>query len=62
MLYSLDVLFLDKEFKVIQVKYNLRPWLMTWIYFKANQVLEMKAGSMKKGLVVGDKLEAICIN
>lgn len=62
MLYKLDVLFLDRDFKVIKAVYDLSPWRMTWIYFRAHQVLEMKAGSMKKNIKAGEKLEAICIN
>ena len=62
MLYSLDILFLDKNFIVIKAIYDLSPWRMTWMYFRAHQVLEMKAGSMIKDIKVGDKLEAICLN
>lgn len=62
MLYHLDILFLDKNFKVVKAVYDLSPWRMTWIYFKAHQVLEMKAGTMKKNISAGEKLEAICIN
>lgn len=62
MLYKLDVLFLDKNFNVVKAVYDLSPWRMTWIYFKAHQVLEMKAGTMKKNISAGEKLEAICIN
>ena len=62
MLYSLDIIFLDKNFKVVKILNDLPPWRITGIYFKAHQVLEMKAGTMKSGIRVGDKLEAICIN
>lgn len=62
MLYSLDIVFLDKNFKVVKVIYDLAPWRVTWLYFKAHQVLEMKAGTLRKGIKTGDKLEAICIN
>ncbi|MBC7537192.1 MAG: DUF192 domain-containing protein [Bacteriovorax sp.] len=62
MLYSLDILFLDKNFTVVKAIYDLSPWRITWMYFKAHQVLEMQAGTMKKDIKVGDKLEAICIN
>lgn len=62
MLYKLDVLFLDKNFGVVKALYDLSPWRMTWIYFKSHQVLEMKAGTMKKNIKSGEKLEAICIN
>ncbi|MGZ3787109.1 MAG: DUF192 domain-containing protein [Bacteriovorax sp.] len=62
MLYSLDLLFLDRNFKVIKVLYDVSPWRMTWIYFKSHQVLEMKAGSLNKNVKSGDQLEAVCIN
>lgn len=62
MLYKLDILFLDKDFKIVKALYDLSPWRMTWIYFKSHQVLEMKAGTLKKNLQAGEKLEAICIN
>ena len=60
--YSLDILFLDKDFKIVKVIYGLPPLRMTWIYFKSRHVLEMKAGTMKLGLKSGEELEAICIN
>jgi uncharacterized membrane protein (UPF0127 family) len=62
MLYSLDLLFLDKNFTVVKALYGFSPWRITWIYFKAHQVLEMQAGTMKKDIKTGDKLEALCIN
>lgn len=62
MRYSLDILFLDKNFKIVKAIYGLAPWRMTWVYFKSRHVLEMKAGTMKKGLHAGETLEAICIN
>ncbi len=61
MLYSLDVVFLDKNFKVVKAVYDLKPWRMSWIYFKAHQVLEMKAGTLQKGIMAGDQFEAVCI-
>lgn len=61
MRYSLDILFLDKDFKVVMPLYDLSPWRMTWIYFNSRHVLEMKAGTMTKGIKIGEKLEAICI-
>lgn len=62
MLYSLDVVFLNKNFEVVKALYDLSPWKLTRMYFKAHQVLEMKAGTMKKNIMVGDKLEALCIS
>jgi uncharacterized membrane protein (UPF0127 family) len=62
MLYDLDIVFLDKDFETVKIIYNMSPWKMTWIYFRARHVLEMKAGTLSKMLKIGDKLEAICIN
>jgi uncharacterized membrane protein (UPF0127 family) len=62
MLYSLDLVFLDKNFKVIKIIYKMSPWRMSWIYFKSSQVLEMKAGTLTRNISVGEKLEAICTN
>jgi uncharacterized membrane protein (UPF0127 family) len=62
MLFSLDVVFLDKNFKIVKIIYDMTPWKMTRMYFKSHQVLEMKAGTLKKNLNVGEMLEAVCIN
>lgn len=62
MRYSLDVLFLDNDFKIVKAIYGLSPWRMTWIYFRSRHVLEMEAGTMLKGMKTGETLEAICIN
>ncbi len=62
MLYSLDIVFLDSQFKVVKVIYDLAAWRMTGIYFRSHQVLEMKAGTLKKGIKIGDQFEAVCIN
>ncbi len=62
MRYALDVLFLDKNFKIVKIVYDMTPWKMTLIYFRSYQVLEMRAGTLKKNLNVGEKLEAICIS
>lgn len=62
MLYELDIVFLDKDFKVVRILRDLSPWRMTWIYFKARHVLEMKGGTLTKNIKCGDSLEAICIS
>ena len=62
MLYSIDVVFLNKHLKVVKVIKNLKPWRITLIYFRAEQVLEMKAGDLKENISAGDQLEAVCIN
>jgi uncharacterized membrane protein (UPF0127 family) len=60
--YPIDVLFLNKEMKVVKIKRNLRPWRMTRMYLSAHQVLELKGGSLDSRILEGDKLEVICTN
>ena len=60
--YSIDVVFLNKDYRVIKIMRNLRPWRMTGIYFKASQVLEIKSGFLPKEISEDDQLDEICIN
>jgi uncharacterized membrane protein (UPF0127 family) len=60
--YNLDIIFLDKNYSVVKVIYNMKPWRISWMYFKAYQVLEMKAGALKVNLVPGETLEVLCIS
>lgn len=64
--YPLDVIFLDKNLKVIKIIENLRPWKITLFYLRATQTLELKGNHLKNHLTCplqsGDHLEAICIN
>ncbi len=66
MLYSLDVIFLDREFRVVKIIEEIKPWRMTWFYLRATQTLELKGGYLKSqikcNLKVGDQLEALCTN
>ena len=60
--YNLDILFLDKDMKIVKIIRNLKPWRMTWIYFKSCQVLELNGGTLSNKVKEGDTLEVICIN
>jgi len=57
MRYPLDVVFLGKNNQVVKIIRNLRPWKMTWIYFKARKVLETPSGKLANDLKEGDTLE-----
>jgi uncharacterized membrane protein (UPF0127 family) len=56
MLFTLDVYFLDKNFKVIKVLCGLKPWRITGYYYNAVYVLEVPTGSFAP-LICGDQLE-----
>ena len=62
MRYSIDVVFLAKDYTIIKVIRNLRPWRMSWIYFRSKQVLELKGGSLPEHIKKGQKLEVLCTN
>ena len=55
--FSLDVIFMDREFKILRIYRNLRPWRHTWFYFKSRYTLEIPAGMLPLNLKEGDFLE-----
>ena len=55
--FSLDVLFLDKNNKVVRIIRGFKPWRFTRIYFSARKVLELKAGTLIREISVGDEVE-----
>ena len=57
MRYALDIVFLNKNNEVVKVLRNLKPWRMTWIYFRASKTLELPAGKLPVGVKEGDILE-----
>jgi uncharacterized protein len=61
MRYALDVVFLDKEDRVVKIIRDLRPWRQTWIYFRSRKVLEVPAGKLPRELKEGDKLEVLSV-
>jgi uncharacterized membrane protein (UPF0127 family) len=55
--FSIDVLFLDDQFKVIKIIRSMRPWRMSWPYWRASQVLELPAGTVPPQLFEGLTVE-----
>lgn len=57
MKFSIDVLFLDREQKVVRVLEGLKPWrLSPWVW-RAHSVLELAGGALQGSVAVGDRLE-----
>ena len=53
--YRLDVVFLDKERKVMSIVENVKPWRFA-AHLKASEVVEFKAGVVAQiGMAVGDE-------
>lgn len=57
MRFAIDVVYIDKEFKIIKVVKNLRPWLGLSMCSHAWATLEMTAGEAERcGCDVGKRL------
>ncbi len=59
MRYSIDVLFVDKEFRIIKIYRSIKPWRMTRMVWKARHALELMSGTVPENVEAGDRLE-IC--
>ena len=58
MRFPIDVIFLDKNNKVIAIRENLQPNRLTRLYSRAVSVLELPAGTIEAtATVVGDRIE-----
>ena len=60
--FGLDVVWLDKEFKVVDLREEIKPFSLK-IYFprgKANYVLELPCEGIKRGKIeIGDLLQVL---
>ena len=57
MRFAIDVVYLDKEFNIIKVVKNLRPWIGISMCGRAWATLELNAGVAEQfGIEVGKKL------
>jgi uncharacterized membrane protein (UPF0127 family) len=57
MRYSLDIVFMNSSNQVVKIIRNLKPWRMTFVYFKAKKTLEVPAGKLPLDIKEGDILE-----
>lgn len=55
--FSLDVLFLDKNYKIVKIIRNFKPWRFSWIYLSSRRVLELPAGMLIQDVEIGDEVE-----
>jgi uncharacterized membrane protein (UPF0127 family) len=56
MRFTIDVVFLDRELRVLKIRKQMRPWRAT-ARFRADSALELTAGECDRlGLAVGDLL------
>ena len=57
MKFPIDVLFLDRELKVVRVIENLRPWRLSPWVLRAVSVLELAGGALKGAASIGDQID-----
>lgn len=57
MFFSIDVVFMNKENKIIKIYRNMAPWRHSWFYFNSRRVLELPAGKLPKDITEGEVLE-----
>ena len=57
MRFAIDVLFLDKSLSVVKVIEDLGPWRVSPWVGEAHSVLELKSGTLRGAVAVGDRLE-----
>ena len=58
--FPIDVIFLDKDFKILRVVENMEPFRFSPIVWNAKHVLELPTGTIKnKSLRVGNKIKLV---
>lgn len=60
MRFPIDLLFLNRELRVIKIVYRFKPWRVTPIIRDCYQVVELRAGvASVKGVTIKDELDII---
>ena len=60
MRFAIDVVYVDKEYTIIKVVKNLKPWLGLSMCSRARATLEMTAGEAERcGCAAGKKLALV---
>ena len=53
--FAIDVVFLDRDSRVVHISHQLKPWRISPLVFKARKALELSAGAAaRSGTAVGD--------
>ena len=60
MRYALDLVFLDAEWRVVSVEWDVRPWRMAQGGRRARAVVEVSSGWLaREALTAGDKIDFV---
>jgi len=61
MLFSIDIVVLDGDWNVMEVRRDLRPFRLTRVFWKAAAVLELRSGAVASSRTrAGDTFEFSC--
>ena len=57
MTYSLDIIFLDRDYRVVYLIEGIKPWKVSPVVKKSTMVLEFPPGTIKKyDIDIGDRI------
>jgi hypothetical protein len=60
MRFAIDIVFLDRDDRVVRISRELKPWRVSPIVFGARQALELAAGAATRShTVVGDSIRIV---
>ncbi|MGA2412149.1 MAG: DUF192 domain-containing protein [Candidatus Binataceae bacterium] len=60
MRFPIDIVFLDRDGKVLHISHNLRPWRVSSIVVRARKALELAAGAASRcSTETGDIIELL---
>jgi uncharacterized membrane protein (UPF0127 family) len=63
MAFSIDVVGLDRDLKVVRLWRSLPPWRVTSVSFKLKSVLELPSGQIVQSqMQIGDQLQIITVS
>ena len=57
MKFPIDVIFIDKNNKILKISHSMKPWRFSLIYLKSKKVLELSGNTLPSEVHVGDTLE-----
>ena len=61
MRFNIDVVFTDKNFSIVKIIRNMKPWRMSGMYLKAFYGIELPSGRLDQSIIEGDQLEVIYV-
>ena len=58
MRFAIDIVFLDRDDRVVHISHKLKPWRVSPVLFSARKALELAPGAtMRSGTTIGDVIE-----